>query len=135
MGAPSRYAGSIWTLPFGKIRFTSSTRHQRASSRIAAFFSAWTEEMPEVIALNHVFIVLNFLLRSSAFRVPVTMWSLLRTDLYSESSCFKTGDLCLEFCNQPVCRIKAFATWIPFSRTQRTSSACVASDSNPSTLQ
>lgn len=51
---------SIWTLPFGKICFPQLNTASAGIVTRCCFFSVWTEEMPEVIALDYVFIVLNF---------------------------------------------------------------------------
>ena len=51
---------SIWTLPFGKIHFSQLNTASAGIVARCRLFSAWTEEMPEVIALNHILIALNF---------------------------------------------------------------------------
>ena len=51
--------GSIWTLPFGKIRFSQLNTASAGIVPHCRFFSAWTEEMPEVIALDHVLVALD----------------------------------------------------------------------------
>ena len=60
MGSARTIRCSIWTLPFDKIRFSQLNTTSAGIVPHCRFFSAWTEEMPEVIALNYVFIVLNF---------------------------------------------------------------------------
>ena len=52
--------GSIWTLPFGKIRFSQLNTASADIFTRCHFFSVRTEEMPEVIALDYVLIALNF---------------------------------------------------------------------------
>ena len=51
--------GTIWTLPFDKIRFSQLNTTSAGIVSHCRFFSAWTEEMPEVIALNYVFIAFH----------------------------------------------------------------------------
>ena len=53
--------GSIWTLPFGKIRFSQLNTASAGIVPHCRFFSARTEEMPEVIALDHVLIGLSIM--------------------------------------------------------------------------
>ena len=50
--------GSIWTLPFGKIRFSQFNTTSAGIVPHCRFFSARTEEMPEVIAVSYTHLTL-----------------------------------------------------------------------------
>lgn len=56
MGSAQAIRCSIWALPFGKIRFSQLNTASAGIVPHCRFFSAWTEEMPEVIALNYILI-------------------------------------------------------------------------------
>ena len=56
MGSARTIRCSIWTLPFDKIGFSQLNTASAGIVTHCCFFSARTEEMPEVIALNYVFI-------------------------------------------------------------------------------
>lgn len=51
---------SIWTPPFNKIGFSQFNTVSAGIVPHCCFFSARTEEMPEVIALDCVLVALNF---------------------------------------------------------------------------
>ena len=78
--------GSIWTLPFGKIRFSQFNTVSADIFTRCHFFSVQTEEMPEVIALDYVLIALNFPAKLCVFAFQIR---------------------CAELCNQPVCLIQS----------------------------
>ena len=65
--------------------------------------------MPEVIALDHVSHSVALFREALRFRVPESdVRSLLRTDLYSESSCFKPAISALSFAISLFAASKAF---------------------------
>ena len=47
-------------LPFDKIGFSQLNTASAVIVARCHFFSAWTEEMPKVIALDHILVELNF---------------------------------------------------------------------------
>lgn len=98
---------STWTLPFGKIRFSQLNT---ASADIIAryrFFSARTEEMPKVIALDYVLIALDFSAKLCVLAFQIRCTELATNGFVLGKLLLQTGDLCLEFCNQPVCCIQS----------------------------
>ena len=94
--------GSIWTLPFGKIRFSQLNTASAGIVPQCCFFSVWTEEMPEVIALDHVLIALHFSAKLCVLAFQVWCTELAANGFVLGKLLLQTGDLCLEFCNQPV---------------------------------
>ena len=62
---------SIWALPFGKIRFSQLNTASAGIVTHCCFFSARTEEMPEVIVLDHVLIALNFSAKLCVFTFQI----------------------------------------------------------------
>ena len=58
--------------------------------------------MPEVIALNYVFIVLNFPAKLCVFAFQIRCAEFAANGFVLRKFLLQTGDLCLEFCNQPV---------------------------------
>jgi len=52
--------GSIWTLPFGKIRFSQLNTASAGIVPHRCFFSARMEKMPEMIAQDHVLVIKNY---------------------------------------------------------------------------
>lgn len=113
---------SIWTRPFDKIGFSQLNMASASIIAHCRFFSARTEEIPEMIALNYVLIALDFSANSVFSRSKSDVWSLLRTDLYSESSCFKLAISALGLAINLFVASRAFLVWILSSLTQRTSS-------------
>ena len=99
--------GSIWTLPFGKIRFSQLNTASAGIVPHCRFFSARTEEMPEVIALDHVLIALHFSAKLCVLAFQVWCTELAANGFVLGKLLLQTGDLCLEFCSQPVCRIQS----------------------------
>ena len=63
--------GSVWTLPFGKIRFSQFNTVSADIFTRCHFFSVRTEEMPEVIALNHALIALDFSAKLCVFAFQI----------------------------------------------------------------
>ncbi len=101
---------SIWTLPFDKIRFSQLNTASAGIVPQCRFFSVRTEEMPEVIALDHVFIVLHFPAKLCILAFQSDVRSLLRTDLYSKSSCFKAAISSLSFAINLFAASRAFCS-------------------------
>ena len=99
--------GSIWTLPVDKIRFS---QHNTASACIVArcrLFSARTKKKPEMIALDHVLVALHFSAKLCVFTFQIRCTELAANGIVLGKLLLQTGDLCLEFCNQPVCCIQS----------------------------
>ena len=107
MGSAQTIRCSIWTLPFGKIRFSQLNTASAGIVPHCRFFSARTEEMPEVIALNYVLIALNFPAKLCVFAFQIRCAELAANGFVFRKLLLQTGDLCLELCNQPVCRIQS----------------------------
>lgn len=81
-----------------------------ASAGIVAqhrFFSVWTEEMPEVIALDHVLIALDFSAKLCILAFQIRCTEFATNGFVRGKLLLQSGDLCLELCNQPVCRIQS----------------------------
>lgn len=107
MGSAQTIRCSIWTLPFDKIGFF---QFNTASTGIVAhchFFSSRTEEMPEVIALDYVLIALHFSAKLCVFAFQIRCAELAANGFVFRKFLLQTGDLCLEFCNQPVCSVQS----------------------------
>ena len=98
---------SIWTLPFDKTRFSQLNTVSAGIIARCRLFSAWTEEMPEVIALNHILIALNFSAKLCVLTFQIRRAELAANGFVLGKLLLQTGDLCLELCNQPVCRIQS----------------------------
>ena len=98
--------GSIWTLPFGKIRFSQFNTAAADIFTRCHFFSVRTEEMPEVIALDYVLIALNFPAKLCVFAFQIRCAELAANGFVFRKFLLLTGDLCLEFCNQFACSIQ-----------------------------
>lgn len=108
MGSARTIRCSIWTLPFGKIRFSQLNT---ASADIIArchFFSVWTEEKPEVIALDYVLVASNFPAKLCVFTFQIRCVELAANGFVLRKFLLQTGNLFLEPCNQPVCRAQSF---------------------------
>jgi len=71
MGSARTIRCSIWTLPFDKIRFSQLNTASAGIVPQCCFFSVWTEEMPEVIALDHVLIALHFSAKLCVFAFQI----------------------------------------------------------------
>ena len=99
--------GSIWTLPFGKIRFSQFNTASADIFTHCCFFSARTEELPEVIALDYVLIALNFPAKLCVFAFQIRCTELAANGFVLGKLLLQTGDLCLELCNQPVCSVQS----------------------------
>ena len=99
---------SIWALPFGKIRFSQLNTASAGIVTHCCFFSARTEEMPEVIVLDHVLIALNFSAKLCVFTFQIRCSDLAANGFVLGKLLLQTGNLCLEPCNQPVCRVQSF---------------------------
>lgn len=108
MGSARTIRCSIWTLPFDKIRFSQLNTTSAGIVPHCRFFSAWTEEMPEVIALNYVFIVLNFPAKLCVFAFQIRCAEFAANGFVLRKLLLQTGNLFLEPCNQPVCRVQSF---------------------------
>lgn len=106
MGSARTIRCSIWTLPFDKIRFSQLNTTSAGIVPHCHFFSAWTEEMPEVIALNYVFIVLNFPAKLCVFAFQIRCAEFAANGFVLRKLLLQTVNLSLEFCNQFVCRIQ-----------------------------
>ena len=108
MGSARTIRCSIWTLPFDKIRFSQLNTTSAGIVPHCRFFSAWTEEMPEVIAPNYVFIVLNFPAKLCVFAFQIRCAEFAANGFVLRKLLLQTGNLFLEPCNQPVCRVQSF---------------------------
>ena len=60
MGSAQMIRGSIWTLPFGIIRFSQFNTASADIFTRCRFFSVRMEESPQIIALNHILIAADF---------------------------------------------------------------------------
>lgn len=98
---------SIWTLPFDKIRFSQLNTASAGIVPHCCFFSARTEEMPEVIALNYILIALHFSAKLCILAFQIRCAELAANGFVLGKLLFQTGDLCLEPCNQPIRRIQS----------------------------
>ena len=98
---------SIWTRPFGKICFPQLNTASAGIVTQCHFFSAWTEEMPEVIALDHILVELNFSAKLCILAFQVRCTEFAANGFILGKLLLQTGDLYLELCNQPVCRIQS----------------------------
>lgn len=98
----------IRTLPFDKIRFSQLNTASAGIVPHCRFFSAWTEEMPEVIALDHVLVALNFSAKLCVLAFQVRCAELAANGFVLGKLLLQTGNLLLEPCNQPVCRVQSF---------------------------
>ena len=107
MGSAQMIRGSIWTLPFGKIRFSQLNTASAGIVTHCCFFSARTEEMPEVIVLDHVLIALHFSAKLCVFAFHIRCTELAANGFVLGKLLLQTGDLCLELCNQPGCRVQS----------------------------
>ena len=99
---------SIWTLPFDKIRFSQLNTASAGIVTHCCFFSARTEEMPEVIVLDHVLIALNFSAKLCVFTFQIRCAEFAANGFVLRKLLLQTGNLFLEPCNQPVCRVQSF---------------------------
>ena len=106
MGSAQVIRCSTWTLPFDKIRFSQLNTASAGIVPHCRFFSARTEEMPEVITLDHVLVALNFLAKLCVFAFQSRCAELVANGFVLGKLLLQTGDLCIEFCNQPVCRVQ-----------------------------
>ena len=98
--------GSIWTLPFDKIRFSQLNTTSAGIVSHCRFFSVRMEESPEVIVLDHVLIALNFSAKLCVFTFQIRCAELAANRLIIGNLLLQTVNLSLEFCNQFVCRIQ-----------------------------
>ena len=98
---------SIWTLPFDKTRFSQLNTVSAGIVPHCRFFSAWTEEMPEVIALDHVLVALDFSAKLCVFTFQVRCAELAANGFVLRKLLLQANNLCLEFCNQTVCCIQS----------------------------
>ena len=103
MGSARTIRCSIWTLPFGKIRFSQFNTVSADIFTRCHFFSVRTEEMPEVIALDYVLIALNFPAKLCVFAFQIRCAELAANGFVFRKFLLQTGALCLEPCKQPVC--------------------------------
>ena len=62
--------------------------------------------MPEVIALDHVLIALHFSAKLCVLAFQVWCTELAANGFVLGKLLLQTDDLCLELCNQPVCRVQ-----------------------------
>ena len=99
---------SIWTLPFGKIRFSQFNTVSADIFTRCHFFSVRTEEMPEVIALDYVLIALNFPAKLCVFAFQIRCAEFAANGFVLRKLLLQIGNLFLEPCNQPVCRVQSF---------------------------
>lgn len=106
MGSARTIRCSIWTLPFDKIRFSQFNTASAYIFTRCHFFSMRTEEMPEVIALNHVLVALHFSAKLCVLAFQVWCTELAANGFVLGKLLFQTGDLCFELCNQSVCCIQ-----------------------------
>ena len=98
---------SIWALPFGKIRFSQLNTASAGIVTHCCFFSAWTEEMPKVIALDHILVELNFSAKLCILAFQVRCTEFAANGFILGKLLFQTGDFCFQLCNQPVCRVQS----------------------------
>lgn len=63
--------------------------------------------MPEVTALNHVLIVLNFSAKLCVFAFQIRCSELAANGFVFRKLLLQAGDFFLELCNQPVCSVKS----------------------------
>ena len=63
--------------------------------------------MPEVIALDYVLVALNFPSKLCVLAFQVWCTELVANGFVLGKLLFQTGNLCLEFCNQPVCSVQS----------------------------
>ena len=99
---------SIRTLPFDKTYFSQLNTVSADIIARCRFFPARTEEMPEMIALNHVLIATDFSAKLRVFNLQIGRAEFAADGFLLGKLLLQTGDLCLEFCNQPVCSIQSF---------------------------
>ena len=93
---------SIRTLPFDKIGFSPLNTASAGIVPHCRFFSARTEEMPEVIVLDHVLIALNFSAKLCVFTFQIRCAEFAANGFVLRKLMLQTGNLFLEPCNQPV---------------------------------
>ena len=98
---------SIRTLPFDKIGFSPLNTASAGIVPHCRFFSAWTEEMPEVIALNYILIALHFSAKLCILAFQIRCAELAANGFVFRKLLLQTGDLRLEPCNQPIRRIQS----------------------------
>lgn len=106
MGSARTIRCSIWTLPFDKIRFSQLNTASAGIVPQCCFFSVWTEEMPEVIALDHVLIALHFSAKLCVFAFQIRCAEFAANGFVLGKLLLQTDNLYLELCNQPVCRVQ-----------------------------
>ena len=99
MGSARTIRCSIWTLPFDKIRFSQLNTASAGIVPHCRFFSARTEEMPEVIALDHVLVALNFPTKLCVFAFQIRCAELAANGFVLGKLLLQTGNLFLEPCN------------------------------------
>ena len=99
---------SIWTPPFNKIRFSQLNTASAGIVAHCRFFSLWTEEMPEVIALNYILIALHFSAKLCVLAFQVRCTELAANGFVLGKLLLQTGNFCFQLCNQPVCRVQSF---------------------------
>ena len=63
--------------------------------------------MPEVIALNYILIALHFSAKLCILAFQIRCAELAANGFVFRKLLLQTGDLYLELCNQPVCRIQS----------------------------
>ena len=71
MGSAPSIRCSVWTLPFDKIGFSQLNTVSAVIVTHYRFFFAWTEEMPEVITLDHILIALHFSAKLCVFAFQI----------------------------------------------------------------
>ena len=63
--------------------------------------------MPEVIALDYVLVALNFPSKLCVLTLQIRCAEFAPNGFVLGKLLFQTGNLCLEFCNQPVCSVQS----------------------------
>ena len=97
----------IWALPFGKIRFSQLNTASAGIVPHCSFFSVRTEETPQIVALNYILITLHFSAKLCVLTLQIRCAEFAPNGFVLGKLLFQTGNLCLEFCNQPVCSVQS----------------------------
>ena len=129
MGSARTIRCSIWTLPFDKIRFSQLNTASAGIVTHCCFFSARTEEMPEVIVLDHVLIALNFSAKLCVFAFQIRCAEFAANGFVFRKLLLQAGDFFLELCNQPVSASRVFCSLDSFFSAATYFFAAIASDS------
>ena len=94
-------------LPFDKTHFSQLNAVSADIVPHHRFFSVRAEETPQIVALNHILIATDFSAKLRVFNLQIGCAEFAADGFALGKLLMQTIDLCLEFCNQPVCSVKS----------------------------